>query len=520
MTSSKNVPASYSPVLRRRSVSFALLGLPALCGQFTRAFAYDETCFPFSVASGDPSDTSVVIWTRIARSASDPEPMSKSPLEVAWVVATDRNLLNVVHKGTALAKPSFGFSVHVDVKNLQSGHVYYYAFFLGGERSPVGRTKTLPSRLATILSAQISLVSCQNWENGYFDAYRGIIQDDPDFVLHLGDYIYDVTRGDGVRKHETAQLPRTLADYRRRHALYRTDPALVAAHEALPFIIVPDNHDALEQNSQDPDQLARRMAAYQAWCEFLPVRHVAALGASSMQIYRSADIGRLVKFNILDTRQFRDDETVCKVGSDPQYGFGVYEKACHQADLSSRTMLGQKQEKWLLNTLRHSGSTWNVIASTVLMSQVNMRHDDLVYRYLGGWDGFSANRERILKEIEDYKVRNPVCLSGDIHSTLVSEVMHHVGDKPASAVLPEFVGTSISSLWPEPLALPIQNALPDNPHILYYNYKKRGYLKCTFSPSKLIVENRLISSTDSPGGIIRTADSFVVEAGSPRILNI
>ncbi|MBB2189244.1 alkaline phosphatase [Gluconacetobacter azotocaptans] len=512
----KSVSGAARHLPTRRSVGLGLLAAPALCGPLRRAFASEHTSFPFSVASGDPSASGVVLWTRLARSAFDPEPISHNPIQVEWVIAKDWDLVHVVQSGLALARPALGFSVHVHVQGLQAAQTYHYGFYLGGERSPVGRTKTLASPDQNPASAQFSVVSCQNWENGYFDAYRGIVEDDPDFVLHLGDYIYDVTRGGGVRRHEMSRLPMTLAEYRARHALYRTDPALIAAHESLPFVLLPDNHDALEQDSRDPAQLARRAAAYQAWYEFLPVRHPAQ--PPSMRIYRGMDLGRLVRLNLLDTRQFRGDETICKDHSDPRFGFGVYEQACPAAADARRTMLGWSQETWLTGRLRHVPARWNVIGSTVMMSPINMRHDNDVYRYLGSWDGYDANRRRILDTLQRYRTPNPVVLSGDLHSTLISRVVRRAGDDPRSGVMPEFLGTSISSLWPEPLAAPIRNALPDNPHVQHYDSLHRGYLRCTFTPTRMWVETRLISHTDKPGGKVRTADRFVVENGSPEIL--
>ncbi|MBB2165163.1 hypothetical protein HLH26_11570 [Gluconacetobacter sp. 1b LMG 1731] len=508
------------PGLGRRRFSSLLLSCPALSSSVsgTGAYAHGATFFPFSVASGDPLSDRVILWTRLARSATDPEPFATTAVPVRWLIAEDRALAHPVRTGTAHARPESGFSVHVDVTGLLADRVYYYAFFFNGERSPVGRTRTLPAPRALPTDARFAVVCCQNWENGYFDAYRDIVDQDLQFVLHLGDYIYDVTRGGGVRRHDRTALPMTLDDYRARHALYRTDPALLAAHEAHPFILLPDNHDALESAPHTQDEDRRRAAAYQAWYEFLPVRAPYRHADDRMQIYRSVELGTLARLNLLDTRQYRDVETPCRQESDGHFAFGVYEKACpaFAAD-PLRSMLGKTQEAWLDDRLRSTPSRWNILVSTVLMSPLRMTHAGDSYCYPGSWDGYDANRKRILDTIAEYRPANPLCLSGDLHSNLIAQVVRTADDGPEHGIMPEFLGTSISSLWPAPLATPIVQALPKNPHILHYDYQHRGYLLVTMTPGQLKVATRLMSFVDRSGGIARTGQTFALLDGDRTI---
>lgn len=488
------------------------LAAPGLIIRNATAQVSKALSFPFSVASGDPTASRVVLWTKLARAVDDLTPLTDRPVEVEWVVASDERLSDVVRSGVGVARPEYGHSVHVDVDGLQPDRWYWYAFRSGGEMSPIGRTRTLPAAGAPHQRFRFNVVSCQHWENGYFDAYDGMADDDGSLVLHLGDYIYEVGRG-GVRAHESEAPLETLDDYRRRHALYKSDAALRRAHERTPFMVTLDNHDALTEDTDEAAKLARRAAAYQAWYEFQPVRYAPALQAPMMPILRGLDIGDLLRLNIPDTRQFREVEAVCAEGSDKKFAFGVYQKACPGVESADRTMLGRAQENWLDTRLRTSEAGWNVIASTVMMTPFDMDHDGELYRYLQSWDGYPEARNRILDRIEGSKVSNPICIAGDIHSNLVSDVVRHAGDDPSKAVMTEFVGTSISSLWPEPLAKPMHDALPANPHVRHFDSQNRGYISCTVTKDLWTTELRTIDRTDRAGGTVRTDKTFVVESG-------
>lgn len=490
------------------------LATPALV--IRRAAAQPAAAFPFSVASGDPTADTVVLWTKLARAADDLTPLTDKAIEVEWIVASDERLGKVVRSGIGIARPEFGHSVHVDVEGLQPDRQYWYAFKLGGTMSPIGRTRTLPAAGAAVSRFRFNVVSCQHWENGYFDAYDGMDDDDASFLLHLGDYIYEIGRG-GVRAHETAAPLRTLDDYRRRHALYKTDAALRRAHERMPFMVTLDNHDGLADDTDDLGRLKLRASAYQAWYEFQPVRHAPALSSPSMPILRGRDIGNLMRISIPDTRQFKDSETLCADGSDKKFAFGVFQKPCAGIDAPERSMLGKAQEAWLDERLANSGARWNVIASTVMMTPFDMDHGGDLYRYLQSWDGYPAERARILDRIAGSRVANPVAIAGDIHSNMVSNVVRRAGDDPDQTVMSEFVGTSISSLWPEPLARPMQDALPANPHVRHYDSQKRGYLRCTMTDDLWTTDLRTIDFTDRPGGTVSTDRSFVVENGQAGV---
>jgi alkaline phosphatase D len=488
------------------------LSAPAVLIRATASAITGFDPFPFSVASGDPTPDGMILWTRLARAADDPTPLGAEPIPVEWIIAADPAMGRIVARGKAAASPANGFSVHVPVRGLTSDRPYWYRFRVGGVESPVGRTRTLPAADSRTRNFRFNVASCQHWENGYFDAYDGMTDDDAAFVLHLGDYIYETQRG-GVRDHVPVAPPKTLADYRTRHALYRTDPALRRAQERMPFIPVPDNHDASEWNDPDLAERARRTAAYQAWAEFMPSRCALHRRGSGLVLAQSIDIGRLLRMNVLDTRQFRASHAVCGDESDPAYALGIYRKPCGEVTKSERSMLGAAQLRWLEQRLRNSPAHWNVLASTVLMTPFAFRHNDAVYRYLAGWDGYPAERSQILNWIRGSGVSNPVSVSGDIHASLISTI----GDAKGPLVT-EFVGTSISSLWPEPLAAPMREALPANPHIQHFDPLQRGYLRCTVTEKVWQTDLRTIDSALHPGGRTNTDRSFSVESGRPGAL--
>ncbi len=499
-------------VLQSGLAAAGVISMPYLVRQATAQSLTGFDPFPFSVASGDPTQDAVVIWTRLARSINEFTPVAAGPVAAEWVLATDPTMTNILRQGVAMAQPEYGFSVHVDVQGLAPDRHYWYNFRVGGSASPIGRTRTLPAAETASSRFRFNVVSCQHWENGYFDAYDGMKDDDAAFVLHLGDYIYGVGRG-GVRNHESRKAPATLAEFRARHALYKTDAALRRAHETMPFIAVLDNHDALEFNTDDPAELRRRAAAYQAWYEFMPSRLAVLSMSPQMAIAREVNVGNLLRLAIPDTRQFRASHQVCLAGSDPKFAFGVYKKPCELIDEPERSMLGRPQEIWLEDRLRSSAAKWNAIGSTVMMTPFDMDHDGALYRYLAAWDGYPSSRGRILDQIAQGRVANPISLSGDIHSSLVSSVVRKVGDSPGQAVMTEFVGTSISSAWPEPLAKPMRDALPNNLHLGYFDPAQRGYMRCTVTDQHWTTDMRTIDQTVRPGGQTTTSASFIVESG-------
>ncbi len=466
--------------------------------------------FSLGIASGDPTDQSVILWTRLA-----PEPlklgggMPELAVPVRWQVAKDRRFRRIVQEGTTMATPDLAHSVHVDVQSLSPKTEYWYRFSAGDAESKIGRTLTLPSPTQSVSSARFTTCSCQHFEQGYFNAYSHMIEDDPDFVVHLGDYIYDVSFGASVRDHIDNSPLLSVEDFRRRHALYKSDEFLQDAHRKLPFFAVLDNHDALPDG--DLRQVAVRAAAYQAWYEHMPIRGWYRPGSAALATYQSLDLGTLLRLNILDTRQFRSNANIGE--GDPKFGFGIYRPDIPARHEHDRTMLGAEQMNWLDNRLSQSKTTWNVVASTVPVGEFEIKRkgDARPHYYYSSWDGYTANREALFKSLS--KAENAVVLSGDIHSFWAKELVANIGGSSQS-IATEFTTSAISAGWPEPLSGPIADSLTANPSTRFYDASYRGYALHDVTPESWTTRLRGIDAVDSiPSKSIDVA-AFRIAAGA------
>lgn len=468
--------------------------------------------FQLGVASGDPLPTGFVIWTRLAPKPLEGGGMPDQPVEVAWQVAEDEAQTRVVAKGTTVANPQWAHSVHVEVQGLKPDRWYWYQFKAAGDTSPVGRARTAPEAAAMPSKLKFAFASCQHWESGYYTAYEHMLRDEPDLICHLGDYIYEGSPGrSGVRRHLGPKLTE-LADFRLRHAQYKTDPALQAVHAACPWLVTWDDHE-LENNcageiSQQKDAtrewfLQLRANAYKAYYEHMPLRRACLPTGPYMQLYRHFAFGRLAEFNVLDTRQYRSDQP-CGDGTKPP---------CESMNDPAATMLGDKQESWLLSNLAKSPATWNVLAQQVMMARVDRSPGDAETYSMDQWPGYEANRRRLLNFFRERKVANPVVIAGDIHSNWANNLTLDGSDGASQSVASEFVGTSISSSG-DGTAKPSQldKILAENPFVKFHN-AQRGYVRCTVTPQTWQADFQVVDYVMKPGSPIHTAAAFVVEAG-------
>ncbi|MEO1294630.1 MAG: alkaline phosphatase D family protein, partial [Cyanobacteria bacterium J06636_16] len=361
--------------LRRRSL---LLGTGAFTGLLVagrwphRVLAqttFSDYPFTLGVASGEPLPDGVVLWTRLAPDPLNGGGMPPADVTVAYTVATDEALQNVVLTGTTIAPAALGHSVHVEIAGLEPGRTYWYRFEAGGEASPTGRTRTAPALGTPLSQFRFAYANCQNYQNGFYTAYEHLAQEDLDLVIHLGDYIYEGGIGENaVRPHNSDEVI-TLEDYRNRYALYKIDPNLKAAHANFPWTFTWDDHE-VDNNHADfipeDDQSAaafaqRRAVAYQVYYEHMPLRAASIARGPFLQLYRRLSFGDLVTFNVLDTRQYRTDQP-CGDAFGPR---------CDASFDLTATMTGQRQESWLLSGLNRSNARWNVIAQQTMFAQFN-----------------------------------------------------------------------------------------------------------------------------------------------------
>jgi alkaline phosphatase D len=501
------------------SASFAaaaLLSSSRLFGAVARSPALTGNPFTLGIASGDPTPDGVVLWTRLAPRPLEPGGgMPAAPVEVAWRIAEDEGLSRVVRSGTAVANPEWAHSVHVEVEGLQSDRWYWYDFKVGTTTSPKGRTRTLPAAGSTPERLRFAFVSCQHYESGLFTAYEHLARENLDLVIHLGDYIYEgAAQENRVRKHNGPEII-SVDDYRARYALYRMDPALQAAHAMAPWLVTWDDHE-VENNyaaavPQHPDRtstlefLRRRAAAYQAYFEMMPLRRAQLPSGPDMLLYRRINFGRLASFNVLDTRQYRSDQ--------PQ---GDGRKPPSPLLLEpSGTMLGAKQRDWLFGGLQGSEATWNVLAQQVMMARVDLEGGSAIMHSMDQWPGYEFERRRVLKHFHDAKIRNPVVLTGDIHTNWANELIADFDRLDSRSVGVEFVGTSVSSGGDGGLVRP-GLSLPENPFVKFHN-NERGYVHCEVTPRQWKTAYKTVPYVTRPGAPLNTRATLVVEAGQHRL---
>lgn len=470
--------------------------------------------FKLGVASGDPVTNGVVIWTRLAPLPFDPRAVAQRPIAVDWMIAEDEKMTKGVRKGRALARPENAHAVHVELRGLQPGRDYFYQFKAGEELSPVGRTRTAPLPGQMTPEFRFAFASCQQYETGYYAAYRDMAEQAPDLVVHLGDYIYESPWGGGIRRHPWREA-RDLDAYRAYHAVYKLDADLQAAHRAAPWLMTGDDHevandyaDEMAEDFADPDEfLKRRAAAYKAYFEHMPLRRIATPQGNRMRLYHQARFGDLISFNVLDTRQYRDDHA-CET-ADNGGGRLVPESECPALNDPERTMLGRAQENWLYRNFANTRTRWNVIAQQLLFAPLDQGRGEGTLRYTDGWDGYRAARQRLLDAIRRNQPANPVFIGGDIHSYWVNDI----ADEQGGTIASEFTGTSVSS--PGPGYDQFASILPQNPHVQYFESRYRGYCLCTVTPETWRTDLRAVADARDPESAVKTLKSFVVENGRP-----
>lgn len=491
------------------------------------AFNPDWAPFYHGVASGDPMEDRVIIWTRVT-----PENMDGASVEVKWRVATDVTLEHIVNTGIFTTNADRDYTVKIDVNGLQAGTTYYYEFEAFGKKSLIGRTRTTPTGDQS-QHLKFAVVSCSNYQAGFFNVYQRIAErNDLDAVIHLGDYIYEYgDRGYGdstiatLRPLEPATEILTLEDYRTRYSTYRLDTSLVRVHQQHPFITVWDDHesandafkDGAENHDEDEgDWETRKSIAKRVYFEWLPIRD-----NDERSVYRKISYGNLMDLIMLDTR-LEGREVQIQSVTDP--------------DLQDpdRTILGSAQKQWLLEQLSSSTARWKVIGQQVMFSELNVgwaaladtsfSYEALESTFLDIWDGYPAERTQLIDFVKQNNLDNVVILTGDVHSAFAFDVADNpvnvtfqtlpiVGQAPfytpnnydpttgEGAVAVEFVTPSVTSAnfdenldlataqtFQEQINKPIEpipgllNLGNPNPHMKYADLIQHGYFLLDVKP--------------------------------------
>lgn len=428
------------------------------------------TPFSYGVSSGDPTSNKVIIWTRVT-----PAYNSVTSVKVTWRMATDTGFTNIVTSGTAYAKTDNDFTLKVNVTGLTSNTWYYYQFNAYSKYSLTGRTCTLPIG-ANVDSIRMAVVSCTNYQAGFFNVYQSIAdRNDIDVILHLGDFIYEYGKyGFGYdslvnRPHIPAREAVSLSDYRKRYAQYKSDPQSIKLMQQYPLIAIWDDHevanDAYMDGAQNHDPLTegdwytRLYNAKRAYFDWMPIRKPDPT-ADSMRLYRNFFFGNLVRLDMLDTRlQGRTEQLAT---SD-----------IHFND-TARTMMGAVQRNWLFKEMNVSTAKWNILGQQVMLAPLTALGSAV---NIDQWDGYPAERNRLYASLQQNSAKNFVILTGDIHSAWANDLPlsgYSTSNRTASAGV-EFVTPSVtspnslSSLSPSLIQL-------FNSHSRYVDLSYNGYI--------------------------------------------
>lgn len=480
--------------------------------------------FQLGVAAGDPASDGFVIWTRLA-----PEPlalhggMPRVNVPVEWEVATDGSFRNIVAQGTTLARPELAHSVHVELHGLQPNRPYHYRFTAAGERSLHGRARTLPAVGAKVDAVKFGVAGCQHYEAGYFGAYRHLAKEDLAFVYHYGDFIYeyssDYVFSDGlparpVRKHAYRSL-HDVNEFRLAYSQQLTDVDLQAARSVHAFLSSFDDHEIVndwvsdihnwkfglpgnDPHAAPPEVFAlKKQAAMQAWYEHMPVRRALLPRNGMVALNREFRVGDLMAMQLLDTRQYRDDQP-CEDGFKP---------ACPEVFAKNAQVLGKAQEDWLGRNLAKGGATWNALAQQVTMMSLDRRRfadEKEKILNLDSWAGYEAPRERMLQRMAG--LNNMVVLTGDEHQNFCGDLVYK--DKIVGA---EFVATSISSGGDGSDKRAGTDAwLARNPELKFAN-DQRGYVLCDVNRDAWQTHFMVVDKVSTPINILSKRATAVVE---------
>ena len=467
--------------LKSLAVGTAALAVPRVFDPVAAAAPASKGIFGYGVASGDPTGTSVVLWTRATPPGAPGEAVATpgsglgKPLQVRWEVARDEDFRQVVARGIVRTSADSDHTVKVDVTGLQPYTRYHYRFESRGERSPVGHTRTAPDVPGEAHALRFALVSCSNYTGGYFTAYRAIAErDDLDFVLHVGDYIYEYGNGSdrygppalaGVRDGQPATETIDLTGYRLRHALHKADPDAQAAHRALPWITIFDDHEvannawaggAENHGPGEGDYLQRRAEAMQAYLEWMPFRMPdQAVSHQGTRFFKRFTFGSLGDLSILETRQNRSQQvTFPQVPFDGFVPIGVNPAIDDAIASPARHLPEPEQMAWLKDGVAAPGRQWHLLGNQVMVTPVLYPGAALGapgYTFVNAdqWDGYTADRATLLEHVaaQPASAGDVVVLTGDIHASFSCEIP--LEGKPESRTYTsagvEFVCPSVTS---------------------------------------------------------------------------
>lgn len=479
---------------RRRFIALAGLGLAVSPLSWSRELVRPEKLvgdpFTLGVASGDPRPDTISLWSRLAPDPLGSGGMPHRPAEVVWELSPRADFARSVRRGRVMAWPEYGHTVKHRVTGLASDSIYFYRFRFGPHMSRVGRFRTAPAS-DNSRPVRLGVVSCNRLEDGWFHAFRHLIDDDVDLIFHAGDYIYEkAAKPDRVRAHMGDECY-SLADYRRRYSQYRLDPDLQDLHAHTAFVATWDDHEVSGNWAGQSDRFGtpdavfavRRAAAFQAYWEALPMAVPAPVPGGELALYRQILYGANLNLLILDTRQYRADQAC---GDKTQ-------RLCDEALAEGRSMLGQDQKAWFKRHIQSESKRWNVVGQQVPPFRMDYDPGEDQLLSMDKWDGYPHAQVDFNRVLET-SARPPITLSGDAHQHIAVQRRELESEREAGM---DLVVTSVTSggdgadkdsHWPQ-----LQASNPD----LLYNSRRRGYLLMDLSADDVTVEFRTLDRITS-----------------------
>ena len=506
----------FNQQLQRSAIALALAPwLTAVAAPVAQKRRWQTNPFALGVASGRPRADSVVLWTRLVLGDED-RAAGAEALRVQVEVFADAALKRRVQKAEVVTNEARGHSVHVHLQQLQPSTNYWYRFSQGDAISTVGHTRTAPASNADVHHLRIALASCQHYEQGQFIAHEEIARQQLDFVLFMGDYIYESSNAQYALRKHSSEEPKTLQGYRGRYEQYKRDPALQAAHAAHPWVLMWDDHEVVNDYANDQDRhytdpkqlLLRRAAAYQAYFEHQPLLlGPDASNPANMRLYDQLSWGKLADVWTLDCRQYRSPQA-CR---DPVRGGGRMVVQCDELADASRSMLGAEQERWLTDSLSTSKRQWKLVAQATQISSTSVPAPVGRSYWNDAWDGYPEARKRLLQTVVDAKLNNVVTLGGDVHCNVAAPLRMEPNNPTSPIIASEFVTTSITSRGLGDKAAAVIRE--SNADLLHYRSDERGYSLITVTPKEVRCDFR---TTKFPAGSeagLKTQASYVVKNG-------
>ena len=445
--------------------------------------------FANGVGSGDPGPDVVTLWTALV---GDTEPVTSGDALVSWEIALDPGFSAPIAQGAAQALRQDGHTLRVSVAGLPPDPLFY-RFTWEGHRSPIGRTSTAASSGTSI---RLGVVSCQHFEEGTFAALGALAQDEPDLVVHLGDYIYGRPGTPPLVRSQGMYDPGDLDDYRHLYRTYRRDPDLQLLHASAPVVAIWDDHE-VAQNDAGTRSDRRRPDAYRAWWEQQASTIPPPDASGSLVMHRRLDLGELCRLWLLDGRQYRSTQ-VCRPGSLPPAA-----DWCADLEDPGRTMLGEAQERWLLEGVVDDGR-WDIVAQPTVMADTSVTLGGTTAINNDQWDGYPVARRRVVAGM----AANPrsLVLSGDIHAAAAAEV------RAGGVAIPEFVAPSVTTRMDPTVALGLRLVLGASRGFSLFRPDIHGYLLVTIERDRVTARLRSVDA-QRPGDEATDAATWTVHAG-------